>query len=163
MLAPTPRPGPDGRRTLAGRSDRRAHRTTPQPRTWRLDTIRQVIILLAKDVPIPTPIHEIKAELFKALGHPVRIRTLELLAAGPRPVSALLADIGIEASHLSQHLAVLRRAQVVTTVRSGNVVTYTLADPSLLALLEAARAFLVHRLAATSTALADLTGGAESR
>lgn len=108
---------------------------------------------------IRTPIYEIKAELFKALGHPVRIRTLELLATGAQPVSALLADIGIEASHLSQHLAVLRRAQIVTTVRSGNVVTYALADPSLSELLESAKVFLTHRLAATSTALADLTEG----
>lgn len=117
----------------------------------------------SEEVTIRTPIYEIKAELFKALGHPVRIRTLELLATGAQPVSALLADIGIEASHLSQHLAVLRRAQVVTTVRSGNVVTYALADPSLAELLEAARVFLTHRLAATSTALADLAEESETR
>lgn len=78
-------------------------------------------------------------------------------------MSALLADIGIEASHLSQHLAVLRRAEVVTTVRSGNVVTYALADPSVAELLEAAKTFLTHRLTATSTALADLTEDVENR
>ncbi|MEE6282069.1 ArsR/SmtB family transcription factor [Georgenia sp. MJ170] len=110
----------------------------------------------AQPPDIRTPIYEMKAELFKALGHPVRIRTLELLTTGAQPVSALIADIGIEASHLSQHLAVLRRAQVVTTQRSGNVVTYTLADPSIAELLDAAKAFLLHRLAATSTALANL-------
>ena len=106
-----------------------------------------------------TPIHEIKAELFKALAHPVRIRTLELLTAGARPVSELLVDIGIEASHLSQHLAVLRRAGDVTKVRAGNTVTYTLADPCVADLLSAARSFLLHRLGETNVALADLTEG----
>src|SRR5690625_7521719 len=69
-----------------------------------------------------------KAELFKALAHPVRIRALELLCEGDRTVSALLAEIGIEASHLSQHLGVLRRADVVRKARQGNSVTYTLVD-----------------------------------
>jgi ArsR family transcriptional regulator len=105
---------------------------------------------------IATPIYEIKAELFKALGHPVRIRTLELLAEADQPVSALLADIGIEASHLSQHLAVLRRAGVVTKSRRGNAVTYSLADPSVGQMLAAARTFLLHRLDEARGALADL-------
>lgn len=106
------------------------------------------------------PIYEMKADLFKALAHPVRVRALELLAEDEQPVSALLADMGIEASHLSQHLAVLRRAGVVTNVRAGNTVTYALADPSVAEMLGAARAFLLHRLDATTGALADLAGGA---
>ena len=102
------------------------------------------------------PIYEMKAELFKALAHPLRVRALELLADGEQPVSALLADMHIEASHLSQHLAVLRRAGVVTNVREGNTVTYSLADPSVAEMLGAARAFLLHRLDATTGALAGL-------
>ena len=58
-----------------------------------------------------SPIHELKAELFKALGHPVRVRLLELLVPGERAVSGLLGDTGAEASLLSQHLAVLRRVR----------------------------------------------------
>ncbi|MHB1064499.1 MAG: ArsR/SmtB family transcription factor [Georgenia sp.] len=106
---------------------------------------------------IGAPIYELKAELFKALSHPVRIRTLELLATGDKPVSELLADMGVEASHLSQHLAVLRRAGAVTKARAGNVVTYALADPSVAEMLAVARTFLVHRLGHTSGALAELT------
>lgn len=112
---------------------------------------------------LTAPIYEIKAELFKALGHPVRIRTLELLSAGDQPVSALLADLGIEASHLSQHLAVLRRAGAVTKTRQGNAVTYTIADPSVAEMLAAARAFLLHRLGETTGALADLADGEVQR
>jgi ArsR family transcriptional regulator len=104
------------------------------------------------------PVYEIKAALFKALGHPARVRVLELLVEGERPVSDLLADTGLEASHLSQQLAVLRRAGVVTTRREGNAVYYELADSSVVELLTAARAFLITTLTQTKDALAGLEG-----
>ena len=56
------------------------------------------------------PLYEAKADLFRRLGHPVRIRVLELLQDGPRPVSELLSEIDVEASSLSHQLGVLRRA-----------------------------------------------------
>ncbi len=97
-----------------------------------------------------TPLYEIKANLFKALAHPARIRVLELLAAAPdgqAPVSHLLTETGLEASHLSQHLATLRRHGVVTSVRSANTVTYRLAHPKISELLAIARTFLLDSLA----------------
>lgn len=103
-----------------------------------------------------TPVHEIKAELFKALGHPVRIRVLELLSQRERAVSELLAETGLEASHLSQHLAVLRRTGVVVARREGNGVHYRTAHPSVAELLAAARTFLVSTLAGTQAALTGL-------
>lgn len=95
------------------------------------------------------PLYEIKANLFKALAHPARIRILELLAAAPdtaAPVSFLLSETGLEASHLSQHLATLRRHKVVTSVRSANIVTYRIAHPKIAELLAIARAFLLDTL-----------------
>lgn len=103
-----------------------------------------------------SPLHEIKAELFKALGHPVRVRLLELLTPGEQPVSALLTATGLEASHLSQHLAVLRRTGLVAARRTGNTVHYALAHPSVADLLTAARTFLVDSLSGTRVALDDL-------
>ena len=51
------------------------------------------------------PLYEVKANLFKGLAHPVRIRVLELLSAAPEvSVTEMLAATGLEASHLSQHL-----------------------------------------------------------
>lgn len=97
-----------------------------------------------------TPLYEIKANLFKALAHPARIRVLELLAAAPdtsAQVSYLLAETGLEASHLSQHLATLRRHGVVTSVRTANAVTYRLAHPKVAELLAIARTFLLDSLA----------------
>lgn len=105
---------------------------------------------------VDRPLHELKAELFKALAHPVRVRTLELLAERDRRVSELLAEIGIEASHLSQHLAVLRRTGVVTARREGNAVSYRLAHPAVAAMLADARTAIIDSLTRASTALADL-------
>ena len=102
---------------------------------------------------IDLPVYVMKAELFKALGHPVRIRALELLVDGDQPVSALLEEIGVEASHLSQHLTVLRRAGVVAKSRQGNTVTYTLVDRSLATMLDSARTFLLGSLSRTTDAL----------
>lgn len=95
------------------------------------------------------PLYEIKANLFKALAHPARIRTLELLSASnrPTPVSQLLADTGIEPTLLSQHLAVLKRHHVVNSKRKGNAVYYELAHPKISELLAIARTFLADTLA----------------
>lgn len=105
---------------------------------------------------IDRPLYEIKAELFKALGHPARIRILELLADGEIPVRDLLADTGMESSHMSQHLAVLRRAGVVASRREGNAVFYRTAHPSVDVLLAAAREFLIDALSRTHVALSAL-------
>ena len=75
------------------------------------------------------PLYQAKAEFFRMLGHPVRIRVLELLQHGPVPVRDLLADIDIEPSSLSQQLAVLRRSGIVVSIREGSTVTYALVPP----------------------------------
>lgn len=102
------------------------------------------------------PIQEVKAELFRAIGHPVRIRLLELLTVDERPVSDLLPETGLEASHLSQHLAVLRRTGLVQARREGNAVHYRLSHPSVVDLLDAARTFLLSTLSDTRDVLTGL-------
>lgn len=92
------------------------------------------------------PLYQAKAELFRTLGHPVRIRVLELLGEGPRPVHDLLDDIGIEASSLSQQLAVLRRAGIVVSAREGANVVYRLAGPDVADPMRAARHLLTGML-----------------
>ena len=88
------------------------------------------------------PLYQAKAELFRTLGHPVRIRVLELLQDGPKPVRDLLAEIDVEPSNLSQQLAVLRRAGLVTSSRDGAMVVYALSSADVAALLAAARGIL---------------------
>ncbi len=88
------------------------------------------------------PLYQAKAELFRTLGHPVRIRVLELLQDGPKPVRDLLAVIEVEPSNLSQQLAVLRRAGMVTSYRDGPLVMYSLSTPDVADLLAAGRRIL---------------------
>jgi DNA-binding transcriptional ArsR family regulator len=104
------------------------------------------------------PLYEVKANLFKGLAHPLRVRVLEVLAAAPAdetPVSALLDATGLEASHLSQHLAVLRNYRLVTAERRGNQVLYRLAYPQVADLLRVARGLLAEILATTERQLVE--------
>ncbi|MCN9243384.1 metalloregulator ArsR/SmtB family transcription factor [Streptomyces sp. RY43-2] len=102
------------------------------------------------------PLYQAKAEFFRMLGHPVRIRVLELLQRGPVPVRDLLAEIGIEPSSLSQQLAVLRRSGIVVSIREGATVSYALAGGDVAELLRAARRILTELLAGQSELLAEL-------
>jgi ArsR family transcriptional regulator len=105
------------------------------------------------------PLYQAKAEFFRMLGHPVRIRVLELLQDGPLPVRDLLAAIEVEASSLSQQLAVLRRSGIVTATRSGSTVIYELAGGDVTALMQAARRILTEMLAGREDLLTELRGG----
>src|SRR3954465_12448584 len=103
------------------------------------------------------PLSEVKAELFKALAHPARIRALEVLVDGERTVGELQPLVGIESSHLSQQLGVLRRAGLVTTRKDGSSVYYALRDPLAAELLAVAKKLLLASLAQTRELLAELS------
>ncbi|AXI79056.1 ArsR/SmtB family transcription factor [Peterkaempfera bronchialis] len=105
---------------------------------------------------MPVPLYQAKAEFFRTLGHPVRIRVLELLQDGPLPVRELLAAIDIEASSLSQQLAVLRRTGLVGSTREGNTVVYALSTPDVAELLRAARRILTEMITDQGELLAEL-------
>ncbi len=102
------------------------------------------------------PLHQAKADLFRTLGHPVRIRVLELLQRGPLPVRDLLTQIDVEASNLSQQLAVLRRAGLVESAREGVLVVYTLSTPDVADLLRAARSILATMIVDQEELLSEL-------
>lgn len=88
------------------------------------------------------PLYQLKAEFFKTLGHPVRIRVLELLSEREHAVAEMLPEIGIEPANLSQQLAVLRKAGLVHTRKVGSTVSYSLASPHVAELLAEARMIL---------------------
>lgn len=102
------------------------------------------------------PLYEVKAGLFKGLAHPIRIRILEVLSSVPEAsVTDLLNEIALEASHVSQHLAVLRRNRLVVSERRGSLVFYRLAYPQVADLLRVARALLGEILATTQQQLVE--------
>ncbi len=98
-------------------------------------------------------LHEFKAELFKALGHPVRLRILELLMSGEKTVSELQADLEIEASSVSQQLSLMRARQLVDARKNGTNVFYTVRDPLIFDLMTIARQIFEHQVAQMSSAL----------
>lgn len=105
------------------------------------------------------PLYEVKANLFKGLAHPLRVRVLEVLSTRPETsVSELLEVTGLEASHLSQHLAVLRNNRLVTADRRGNQVYYRLAYPQVADLLRVARTLLGDILETTERQLVERSG-----
>ncbi len=102
------------------------------------------------------PIYQVKADFFKTLGHPARIRVLELLREGEKSVGELIPEVGLEASHLSQQLGVLRRAAVVQARKEGATVLYSVTDKRIFELLAVAKAILSTTLAGTRDLLAEL-------
>jgi ArsR family transcriptional regulator len=112
------------------------------------------------------PVAALKAELFRALAHPVRVRALERLvdpalesrelSAGELSVGELAEQLGLEVAQVSQQLAVLRRANVVVTRRDGNTIYYSVRDPRISQLLAVARQLLLANLQDSQTLLASL-------
>jgi ArsR family transcriptional regulator len=105
---------------------------------------------------VSRPLYQAKAEFFKTLGHPARIRVLELLSEREQAVGEMLPEVGIEATNLSQHLAVLRRAGLVTFRKDGSTVYYALTSPRVAELLVVARRILTEVLSGQVELLADL-------
>ncbi|GAA0274182.1 metalloregulator ArsR/SmtB family transcription factor [Cryptosporangium japonicum] len=102
------------------------------------------------------PLYQLKAEFFKTLGHPARIRVLELLSRREHSVAEMLPEVGVEAANLSQHLAVLRRTGLVQTRKEGSTVYYSLTAPEVAELLAVARRILTEVLSGQAELLADL-------
>ena len=97
-----------------------------------------------------------KAEFFKALAHPTRIRVLEILVRGERSVHDLQEALGLDQPTVSQQLAVLRTKNIVETRKDGTAVRYAVRDPLLRDLLDAARRIFDNHLIGTQTMLREL-------
>lgn len=104
-----------------------------------------------------SPIHVAKAEISRTLGHPARVRILELLRdRGEQTVGALQAELGLDSGGTSQQLAALRRIGVVECRRDGTSVHYRVTDDAVFALLDAARRVLTSVAEARSALLDEL-------
>jgi len=107
-------------------------------------------------VAVSMPLYQLEAEFFRTCVHPARIRVLELLSQREHQVAEMLPEVGIEAANLSQQLAVLRRAGLVTTRKEGSNVFYSLTSPQVAELLAVARAILTGVLTGQVELLEDL-------
>jgi len=103
------------------------------------------------------PVHEVKANLFRVLGHPARIRILEILRdEGERSVGTLQAQLELDSGGTSQHLAALRRIGLVESRREGTSVFYRVSDDRVFELLEAGRAIVARQLSEQQSILREL-------
>jgi len=111
----------------------------------------------------PQPIHKIKADFFRTLGHPVRVRVLELLKEGELTVGKLQAELEIDSSGASQHLGAMRRQGLLESRREGTSVFYRVRDPRIFQLLETARQLIGSYLEETQALIGDLDESSPAR
>lgn len=97
-----------------------------------------------------------KADFFRALAHPIRIRILETLGQGERSVQELQAALDLEQPVVSQQLAVLRTKNIVTARKVGTTVRYALSDPLITKLLSVAREIFNNHLVDSQSMLKEL-------
>ena len=99
---------------------------------------------------------EIKADLYRVLAHPMRLRVLELLQVQERSARDLQTLLDLDSGAVSQHLSALRRQGLVESRREGATAIYKLADPRVAQLLELGREIISTRLTAQHAVLEEL-------
>jgi DNA-binding transcriptional ArsR family regulator len=120
----------------------------PAERTSAVDDVRE------------DPVYRLKAELFRTLGHPARVRLLELLGERERTVGELQDALELDSSGASQHLSVLRRQGLIDSRKVGTSVVCRVRDARTLKLLALAREILVAALQESRNLLGELDAGA---
>lgn len=105
---------------------------------------------------MPDNLRRFKAQIFQALAHPTRIALVEALVDGEQPAGKLIELLELEQANASQHLAVLRAKQIVSTRRVGNQVYYALRDPVLAHVLDLLKQYFYSHLNETMAMLAEM-------
>jgi ArsR family transcriptional regulator len=103
-----------------------------------------------------TELQAFKAEFFRALAHPIRIRLLEVLVGGERTVQQLQDALKVEQPIASQQLAVLRAKSIVVARKEGTTVRYSVRDPLIGDLLDVARRIFNNQLIGSRSLLREL-------
>jgi ArsR family transcriptional regulator len=103
-----------------------------------------------------TELAQFKAEFFKALAHPLRVRILDELRDGELGVNALGTRLDVEQSSLSQHLAILRGRNLVAARKEGLNVYYSVSDPEVFRLLDTAKKIFERQLVGVRNMLRQL-------
>jgi len=103
-----------------------------------------------------TELQSFKAQFFRALAHPIRIRILEILIKGGRTVQELQKDLGLDQPIVSQQLVVLKNRNIVTAQKDGLFVRYSVRDPLIGDLLDVARRIFNNHLQSASGMLREL-------
>jgi DNA-binding transcriptional ArsR family regulator len=108
-------------------------------------------------------LRRVEADFFRTLGHPVRVRVVELLRDGEMTVGDIQAELGIDSSGTSQHLAAMRRQGILEARKEGTSVHYRVRDPRIFQLLESARQVIGSHLEEASALLGELGSAGSPR
>ena len=108
---------------------------------------------------MPTQVANFKAEFFKALAHPIRIRIVDCLRSGEKGVNELSGTLQLEPANVSQQLAILRARNIVTGRKSGSSVFYSVSDPALFKLLDVAKEIFNNHLVGVREMLEEMKEG----
>ena len=116
-----------------------------------------------QQAPLGGQLQTFKAEFFKALAHPIRIRILEILVRGGLSVHELQEALGLDQPTVSQQLAVLRGKNIVEARKEGTAVRYSVRDATVRDLLDVTRRIFDNHLIGTQTMLRELRREARRR
>ena len=87
-----------------------------------------------------------KAEIIKAVGHPLRVAVVDFLKDGEKCVCDIAEHVGSERSNVSRHLAVMLKAGILRSRKDGLMVFYELRTPCILNFLNCATQALKHNV-----------------
>lgn len=90
---------------------------------------------------------QMQAEIAKILANPTRLQILNCIGTGEVSYGALLRELKVSKTNLSQHLAILRKGGVVSVRREGVHVHFRLTYPEIKDLCSAMRGILAKHLA----------------
>jgi ArsR family transcriptional regulator len=110
----------------------------------------------AREAAAAGELQTFKAQFFRALAHPTRIRILERLRHGGQTVQELQEALGLDQPIVSQQLAVLRTQGIVSAHKTGLSVRYDLRDPLVGDLLDVARRIFNNHFDSTRNLLREL-------
>ena len=108
---------------------------------------------------MPQQVANFKAEFFKALAHPIRIRIVDCLRGGEKGVNELSEMLHLGHANVSQQLAILRVRNIVTGRKSGSSVFYSVSDPALFRLLDVAKEIFNNHLMGVREMLEEMKEG----
>lgn len=95
-----------------------------------------------------------KADVFKALGNPVRLGIVELLEGGELCVCDIVDYVGTDMSNVSKHLSILKRQGIVADRREGLKIFYSLTMPCVLGFFRCIEGVLLSRFEEQRTVMA---------
>jgi ArsR family transcriptional regulator len=105
---------------------------------------------------MPQELAKFKAEFFKALAHPIRIRLIDCLRNGEKSVNELSDILRIEPANVSQQLAILRVRNIVIGRKAGSNVYYSVSDTMLFRLLDVAKQIFNNHLVGVQNMLRQM-------